>query len=320
MGGFWRTETDATTTDGAARLPAVDFAKGVLLLLALAPMAGLAPAMAHVQIAKILGELLIGPGFLFLAGFLAARAPRPQRLALRGLIPLLLLCALLGVIALAFRQAPLALIQEAAPALRLLALPVLYTLAFMGLRRFGWRTLIAIALVAHIYGVMGGATFRFFLPLFVFFVAGAFFARRWNSFRAAVARHPAAAGLAGPIVLAFALLLAAHIPPGAFSVARFGPAALGVGVGAGLTLLAMGEAFASDAPMMTALGRKLRLLSALWPATFFLLAQFAARADEQRPLGYMLLSFCALASLSAALDAAGALRRAKKPAMDRAQA
>lgn len=292
------------------RDPALDIARGVLIVLAVAPVVALAPAARATPHLSAIGEMIVAPGLMFLAGLIAAPrlgAPRRPFFARRVAAPLAmagLAAGLALLVGAALRGKAGAGLALAAPALQLMVLPPLHALV---VRMTGPTPLVlALALFAHVVGVIGGPGLRFALSLFVFYAAGVWFATRRARFEAAIARHPFAAAMGAPVVFAFALFLGLKAPAQAFSFAAAGPGALVAGLGAGVAALAMASALATaatagDAPsLLGRLGRAARPLGMFWPPLFLALALAAPQAA--RPLALIVLAAATLAIVATLAD------------------
>lgn len=313
--------------DGPDRDPAIDIARGLLIVLAAAPVAALAPGGKGQALAAI-GETMVAPGLMFLAGLLAGPRPgqtRARFLARRAGAPLAVAAGLAALLALAGAGGPAhwrETLVHAAPALQLVALPPLYALALRALGARGSLLVPGLALLLHVLGALGGPALRFLLPLFVYYAAGAWLAPHRPRAARAIARAPFAFALAAPGAFAFALSFSLKTPESGFSLAQAGPQALAAGMGAALAALALAQALAvagaaSEKPSPIArIGRAARPIALFWPPLFLALAHHAPQGGRMRPAALALLAAATLAATATLADLFSQRRARPAPAVD----
>ena len=321
MGGRLAYAARANAQDD--RDDAIDLARGLLVVLATAPLvalAGRAPAF------QAIGALIVAPGLLFLAGLCARPAfARPWRaFAARRIVGpaaffalAAALAALVGVAAMGGARAGL---TAAAPALTLLALPPLYAPAARALLRVGGAKMWCAAGFAHVFGAFAGPSLRPALMLFVFYLAGAMVQPAAPRLRAAARRRPFEAAVAFGILVLTAAALGMRAPGGAFSALTVGPPVLLLlGFGAGLGALAVAGVLEGDVGWLARVGALARPIALFWAPVFFALV---ACAPARTPLGAPLLALaCAtLAGVASAADiVAASLTRKARARKDRAR-
>lgn len=297
--------------NGPDRDPAIDIARGLLIVLAAAPVAALALGGKGQALAAI-GETVVAPGLMFLAGLLAGS--RAGRTGARYFLwrigaPLAVAAGLAALLALAgagglarWRET----LVHAAPALQLVALPPLYALALSAMGARGSLLVLALALLLHVVGALGGPALRFLLPLFVYYAAGVWLAPHRARVARVIARAPFAAALAAPGAFAFALSFSLKTPENGFSLAQAGPQALAAGMGAALAAFALAQALAaagggSPSPIAR-IGRAARPIALFWPPLFLALAHHAPQGAQMRPAALALLAAATLAAIATLAD------------------
>lgn len=301
---------DAGETDGAGWTEAVERARGLLLALAVVPVAGLAgaPGARGTILAQLLGATVAAPAFFFLSGILLREAvvdasPRPllralARIALCAALAALVAAAL-GLATAADWRAGLARIE---PALRIVALPAAYVVVARLMRRTP-ALMIVLALAAHVYGVILADPAP---AQFVYFAGGLLLAARRAQFERLVAEeaHLAAASL--PFVVALALVACARAAGHAGSVADVGPIALALGLAAGPAALASAAALADEdaGAVMARLGRAAPFVAIVWLPLFFGLLAAANRGAPPSPASLALFALASLLAVAFAVDAA----------------
>jgi hypothetical protein len=284
------------TTGGAP----VDIALGLALLAAVAAVAALhapapVPGFRGLASFAVLGDLLVAPAFLFIAGFVARSAGsdgwRPRRL-LAALAAAALLAVSTGDLLGAGWRAGLA---QAAPALWLLALPLPYQFAVRRLEKPARAFLVAVLL--HGFGVLlGGTSGHMFAP-FIFFVAGWFFVSWRARFERLVDAEPELAAASGPIIVLVAIICIARTRAATPGIADLGTVALAMGVGAGLAALAAARVLERRpaGEIVARLGRATPFVAVAWLP---LLGVLLAVADRGQPPGVASVVLFAVAALA----------------------
>ncbi len=286
--------------------------RGLLLLLAPPCVAALAltPASPAGTALRLLAEIAVTPGFLAIAGWLAAPwiaagawARLPHRLAPAGL------CGLCAVLAVAlpgllsgqdWRHA----IGLAQPALLIIVLPLLYAPVARALRG-SWGACLALAAAAHVVGVI------FVQPAlanFVFFVAGMMLYERRALVETIASDEPELAIASAPFVAVLAIAVSIRFAQTGqvASLAALGPIALALGLATGPALLAgaiaLRETRAGDG--LARLGRTAPAIAVLWIPLFSLLIAAANRGMAPSLASALLMAISSLLIVALLADAA----------------
>lgn len=289
----------------------IGVARGLLLALASLPVAALAaPASASgagaLPFLGLLGDVLIAPAFIFLAGLDAGRACEaddPNRFS--NALALALATGLIGAVAgILIGVGARAGVDHVAPALRLVLAPLLYAVAAQPLRRASTTTALGIAVFVHIVGVLPGGPTADILGPFPFFVAGALTAARGAGLADSIAAEPEFAAASGPLLIAVAVIFVALAPPGVATIATLGPMALPLGLAAGPALIAGARALATTrtAPPCARLGRAAVPLALFWLPLFYALPALAQREGVVSPASLFLFSIASLLAIVAVAD------------------
>ena len=277
--------------------------RGLLLLLLAPPCVAalaLAPASPAGTALRLLAEIALIPGFLAIAGWLAApwivagaRTRLPHRLAPAGL------CGLCAVLAVAlpgllsgqdWRHA----ISLAQPALLIIVPPLLYAPVARA-RRGSQGACLALAAAAHVVGVIFAHPA---LVNFVFFVAGMMLYERRALFETIASDEPELAIASAPFVAVLAIAVSIRFAQTgqAASLAALGPIALALGLATGPALLASAAALretrAGDG--LARLGRTAPAIAVLWIPLFSLLIAAANRGMAPSLASALLMAISSL--------------------------
>ena len=289
----------------------IDVARGLLLALALLPVAALAapasaPGAGALSIIGLLGDVLIAPAFVFLAGLEAGRAGEAGDAGrFSNALALALATGLVGALAgILIGAGARAGVDHVAPALRLVLAPLLYAVATQPLRRASAATALAVAVFVHVVGVLPGGPTAAMLGPFPFFVAGVLMAARGARLADTIAAEPEFAAASGPLLIAVAVISVALAPPGVATIATLGPPALPLGLAAGPALIAGARALAMTraAPLCARLGRAAGLLALFWLPLFYALPALAQRGVAASPASLVLFSAASLLAIVSVAD------------------
>jgi hypothetical protein len=276
---------------------------GLLVVLLILPVAAAGSARVTGGLA-LFGEIAVFPAFMFLAGLLISGESPGRGGSVR--LPLFAAVAALAgaAAALATRHGWRAGLEQATPVLRLLLLPLIYSLLLRPLRRAPAVYVMFLALLCHVVGVVFGGKAGFVLTLLPYFTAGALVGRRRGWFAALIESEPEYSAACGPILMALALVVcvgAAH----AATLAAVGPASLLVGLAAGPTALASARALSATpfAQPLARLGRAAPALAIAWLPLFHFLVAVMNRGVAPALASLVLLSTASLLIATVAAEA-----------------
>lgn len=277
---------------------------GLLCVLLGLAVAGLGSPRAPAALALV-GETVLIPAAMFLTSFALDGRMAFTRAA--QAVAIAVAAALFAMLAaLSTRQGWRAGLDHAAPALRLLLLPLVYAVMLRPLRKAPMAAVVFLALLCHVAGVIVGGRAAFVLAPLPWFVIGALVAARGARFLRLIAAEPEYAAASGAIVLALGLAVAARAR-GA-DLTGVGPLALLVGFAAGPALLAGSRTLAQTraAPPFARIGRAAPALAIGWLPLFHFLLAIAHRGAPPRPASLLLFSATSFLLILAAADIFGA--------------
>lgn len=284
-------DTDALMAGGGGEaLPSetLSVAAGLACALCALAVAGLGSPRAPAALALV-GETVLVPAFMFLAGFALAGRVAFRRAAQAAAIAVA--AALFAALAaLSTRQGWRAGLDHAAPVLRLLLLPIFYAALLWPLRKAPAAAVVFLALLCHVAGVIVGGRAALALAPLPWFVIGALVAASGARFLRLIAAEPEYAAASGAMVLALGLAVAAQARGATLAAA--GPLALLIGFAAGPALLASASVLARTrvAPVVARIGRAAPALAIGWLPLFFFLMAVGHRGAAPRPASLLLFS------------------------------